>query len=288
MDKVLVTGGNGFVGRALVAKLQRAGHGVVSLSSEDGVVENEATFRRLAGAGFSWAFHLAGRTYVPESWKDPVGFCRVNSLGTANVLEYCRSEGVALTYVSAYLYGQPTSLPIGEDSPIKPNNPYALSKVLAEKICEFYASVHRIPVTVLRPFNVYGAGQDGRFLIPSLVSQVLYSETIPVQDLLPKRDYVFIDDLVEALMLTIGRHSGYAVYNIGSGSSLSVRELIDVIQSVARTSKKIVSAQARRPNEIDDVVANISRAEANLNWRPKHSFEQGVRKILDASPGRQA
>jgi len=287
MGSVLVTGASGFIGTMLAASLEGAGHRVIRLSSADGAIDDPATLRRFEGTGVSRVFHLAGKTYVPDSWSDPVAFCRVNALGVANALEFCRAAGIPVTYVSAYLYGQPDALPIREDAPVRPNNPYALSKFLGEKVCEFYASVHRLPVTVIRPFNIYGPGQALHFLVPTILHQALHDDTISVQDLRPKRDYVFVEDLVEALLLTMDRAEGYDVYNVGSGASLSVREIIDTIQSIAGTSKRVVSAEVRRMHEIDDVVADTSRARSRLNWRPRHSFEQGIRKMLQTA-GRSA
>lgn len=283
VSKVLVTGASGFIGRALVAALERKGHEVVRLTSKDGEIDDPNKFKKLSNIGVLWVFHLAGRTYVPESWEDPLGFCRVNVLGVANVLEFCRTQGIPITYVSSYLYGEPESLPITENSPVRPNNPYALSKWLAEQICEFYSAVHGLPIIVIRPFNVYGVGQDELFLIPSVVRQALFGDAITVKDLQPRRDYVYLDDLVEALMLTMGKPDGYRVYNIGSGMSLSVREIIDVIQAVAHTNKKVVCTNVTRPNEINDVVADISRVRQDLGWYPRHSFSDGIRKIIQAA-----
>lgn len=284
MTRVLVTGASGLIGRALVRRLESDSIEVIGLNSGLGDIGNPDTLNAIGGEAVDRVFHLAGRTYVPHSWDDPVQFLRVNTHGTATVAEYCRKNAIPLTYVSAYLYGKPERLPIPETAPIKPNNPYALSKYLAEQICRFYADMHKTAITVIRPFNVYGVGQDEKFLIPTIIKQVRSSDVIRVKDLKPKRDYVYLGDLVEALILTLNHTAGYRVYNIGSGTSLSVAEIVDVIQSVANTQKRVVSDDEDRTNELDDVVADIGKASRELGWFPRVAFQQGIEKILQAEP----
>jgi GDP-4-dehydro-6-deoxy-D-mannose reductase len=179
------------------------------------------------------------------------------------------------------LYGLPDCLPVNEICIPKPNNPYALSKYLAEQMCEFYATHHGIHVTVIRPFNLFGPGQKEHFLIPHIVNQVMARRAIHVMDPEPRRDYIYIDDLVDALLRTMGRAGGgYNVFNIGSGSSLSVREMISVIQSVARTELSVVSSGEGRCNEIDDVYADIDKAQTELGWAPCLTFVQGIEKLM--------
>ena len=260
MSKILITGATGFIGRALFAKLKVQGYETILIGSADGDIASKDTLNKVANSDISHVFHLAGKTYVPDSWAHPEEFFRTNVLGTTNILEFCNSRSISITFVSAYIYGHPEILPIKENSIIRPSNPYALSKRLAEEVCEFYAEVHGLAITAIRPFNVYGVGQDEKFLIPSIIRQALYEEKIIVQDLVPKRDYVFLEDLLVGLLATLQCNKGYRVYNVGSGYSLSVREVIDIIQDVAKTQKEIVSEKKVRSNELMDVVADVSKA----------------------------
>lgn len=282
MNKILVTGANGFIGSALAARLKSQSFDVIAISSADGDIANPKTLEKFIHSDISHVFHLAGKTYVPESWNNPVEFFRTNLLGTTNVLDFCKIRGMTMTYISAYVYGHPETLPIKEDSRISPSNPYALSKRLAEEACEFYATVHNLPVTTIRPFNVYGIGQDLNFLIPTIIRQALDAEAIVVQDLLPRRDYVYLEDLLTALLATIKKKQGYNVYNVGSGYSLSVQEVIDVIQDVAGTQKEIICNVTTRANELMDVVADISKAKNELGWYPEYSFRSGIENIIHA------
>src|SRR6202011_2766469 len=106
------------------------------------------------------------------------------------------------TLVSSYMYGHPERLPIPEDHPLRASNPYSHSKLLAEQITRFYQESFGVPVTIVRPFNLYGPGQSEDFLIPTLIRQALAqdSNAIVVADLTPKRDYIYIDDVVDLLV----------------------------------------------------------------------------------------
>lgn len=281
MNKILVTGASGFIGMALTERLKALGHDVKTLYSRNGDIADRNTFEKFERGSVEHVFHLAGKTFVPDSWENPQLFCHTNVLGTVNVMEFCRKHQIPITFVSAYVYGHPDSLPISENNAICPSNPYALSKRLAEEVCEFYARAYNLPVTVIRPFNVYGIGQSESFLIPVIVSQALdKGEEIIVKDLAPKRDYIYLEDLVMALLATLKEPNGYRVYNIGSGASLSVQEVINVVQDVLGTNKKVVCANLARSNELMDVVADISKAENELGWHPYFSFHEGIENLI--------
>jgi nucleoside-diphosphate-sugar epimerase len=276
----LVTGARGFIGRALVHRLESEGHSVIGLSTRNGDISEQATLHPYRGSEIQHVFHLAGRSFVPQSWSEPIEFHRVNTAGTLNVLEFCRERRLSLTYVSAYLYGQPLTQPIREDHPLVPNNPYGLSKMLAEIACEFYARTHDLKITVIRPFNVYGFGQNESFLIPIILRQILSADEVRVQDLAPKRDYLYIDDLIELLLATLNAPPGYNVYNAGTGSSLSVADVIAVTQAQAGTSKPARCGESVRAYEIPDTRADIEKARSELGWSPRYNFRDGIGTIV--------
>lgn len=280
MKNILVTGAGGFIGQRLVSVLKDSGYEVYGLSSKDGDIADPLTLTPFYGTQIEFVFHLAGRTYVPDSWRDPASFQRVNVTGTLNILELCRSRKIPLTYVSAYLYGIPDKLPVEETDKVEPNNPYALSKFLAESLCRFYAASFDVPVTIIRPFNIYGIGQKAHFLIPEIIAQIKKGKSIKLKDLAPRRDYLYLDDLVEALVRTINSKTGCRVYNIGYGSSLSVGEIVEIIQSVMGRALPIESENVPRINEISDVYADISKAKIELGWSPKYGFEEGIRETV--------
>lgn len=276
----MITGARGFLGSALSEKARREGCAVVALDAEQGDITDRGLFDRYEHESIDHVFHLAAKTYVPDSWDRPYQFYMTNVMGTGNVLELCRRRKLSLTYVSAYLYGQPETLPISENHPVRPNNPYAQSKYLAEQLCEFYARQYGVRTTIIRPFNIFGAGQNKVFLIPHIIEQVLHDDVIRVKDLTPRRDYVFVDDVVNALFLTIRPKQDLSLFNIGAGYSLSVKEIIDIVQNTLNCSKRIASDQTARKNEVPDVVADITKAREELDWFPRFSFKDGIAEII--------
>ena len=168
-NEILVTGATGFLGRHLVAALESQGRAVRIHSSAEGDIANCP----LPMDGVSHVFHLAARSYVPESWQNPHAFYHTNVMGTVNVLEHCRRNQAALTLISSYVYGQPQRLPIAEDHPLAATNPYAHTKILAEDTARFYEQRFGLALAIVRPFNLYGPGQGHSFLIPSILRQVL-------------------------------------------------------------------------------------------------------------------
>src|ERR1700677_701141 len=278
-NEILVTGATGFLGRHLVLALQSRNLGVRQHSSADGDIATCS----LPMDGVSHVFHLAGKSYVPDSWQNPQRFYQTNVMGTVNVLEHCRRNKAALILISSYVYGQPQRLPITEDHPLVAVNPYAHSKILAEDAARFYDQRLGVPLVIVRPFNIYGPGQRDSFLIPSIVRQVLDPsvEAVRVQDLEPKRDYLYVGDAVDLLLALLRRGVG-GVFNAGSGSSVSVGEIAALINQAAGISKPLVSNGERRPGEIMDVVADTSRAAAELDWRPRTSLAVGIAAVVAA------
>jgi len=278
MTEVLVTGADGFIGRHLSSKLRGLGLSVHELTRKDGDIADEKTWKQLPV--LDYVFHLASRSYVPDSWEETNGFMETNVMGTQRALEYCQKSGAAMTYVSAYLYGRPVRLPIREDDRLQPNNPYALSKFFAEELCKFYAGFHHVKVSIARPFNVFGSHQRREFLIPEIIEQVRCNDEIRLKDINPKRDYIYINDVVDGLIKTMETQENISVFNLGSGCSLSVAEIVEVIQRIANTNLPVISDSMVRPQEIADVRADISRAREELDWSPSYSFAEGIADMM--------
>jgi GDP-4-dehydro-6-deoxy-D-mannose reductase len=276
---ILITGSTGFIGKKLTEALTLEGHRVIRF---EGDIRDPKSYEKLNSQHIDHCFHLAALLFVPDSWVRPEDFVSVNVMGTEKILEFCRKKQVGLTFMSSYLYGAPEYLPIDEKHPVQTTNPYALSKHLGEQLCHFYAEHFKMNITVLRPFNIYGPGQDQKFLIPSLISQFLSGDdVIKVMDVKPKRDYVYIQDVISAMVKTMINPSGLEIYNIGSGYSYSVAEVINEISKLTNVRKTIHSSEEPRPNEIPETVAAINKAAEKLNWHPTTDFRTGLMNILN-------
>ena len=271
---VLVTGASGFIGRRLVAALRASAFdtrvSMARLDHED--VEAEPA---------DIVMHLAGLADVPDSWENPVSYYQTNVLGTLRVLDRCARAGSHLVYVSSYVYGTPTSLPISEGADRRPTNSYMHSKVLAEDCCSFYATEFGVGVLVVRPFNVYGPGQGSRFIIPTLIGQLLdpAAPHVEIADPRPRRDFLFVDDLVELLVqAATARAAG--VVNAGTGHSFSIEAIHDILQDLTGIQKPLRSSGVRRRGEVMDVVADIRSAGQLLGWQPSTQLRDGLRMTL--------
>lgn len=272
-----MTGADGFIGTHLVKALREAGYVVYTHSTLQGNIANCP----LNYVGVGHVFHLAARTFVPDSWSTPLSFYEVNLLGTVNALEFCRAHGASLTLMSSYVYGPPARLPISEDAPLCAFNPYSHTKILAEETGLYYRRQFGVPVTIVRPFNVYGPGQDRRFLIPKILAQAIDpgQDAIVVADLRPRRDYIFVADLIDLLMRTGFRREG-GIFNAGSGSSWGVGDVVAVVNGLLPLSKPVYGDGPTRPDEVLDVIADISRARNEFGWEPRVTLRDGLQETL--------
>lgn len=274
---ILVTGATGFIGRNLGRRLVELGHMVYPFSRSTGHdVIDKNSFAPFLEKGIDTVFHLAGLTFVPDSWMAAGMFYSVNTLGTQQVLEFCRWAQARMIYVSAYVYGIPQYLPIDEYHPVAPNNPYAHSKWLGEELCRFYAENMGVKSTILRPFNLYGPGQDDRFLIPTLLRQIRETGEIAVKDELPKRDYLHVNDFVEACRLAMMHDETFSIFNVGSGASHSVYQIIEMLRSGFRSDIPFNSLNEKRLNEIPDTVADIGAIRRSVGWSPKTTLRDEI------------
>lgn len=278
--RILVTGSNGFIGSRLIDILSEMGISVYKADLKSGVdLCDPQSFSKLPNIDI--LVHLAAIKSVPESFKDPWKFLMTNYSATLGALEICRKNNARMIHISSYVYGSPQYIPIDEDHPLSPHNPYAQSKKASEDLCYGYQRDFGVPVTILRPFNIYGAGLRDDSLIPSIIRQ-LPTGQIEMLDSEPKRDYLYIDDLCQAIIrtLTYVPH-GVETFNLGSGSSKSVLDVAKMIVSLSGFDVQIVDKHKRRKEEVMNCIADIDKATNLLGWVPTWSMERGLKTILE-------
>ena len=277
-----VSGSEGFVGKQVCKLLAGEGHEVLHIDITNGMDLCDARIIDAIGR-FDCFIHLANLVYVPASYEDPAKFYRVNYLTTLNALELCRKYGSRLVYISSYIYGAPQFLPVNENHPVCPFNPYAQTKVICEKLCEGYHRDFGIKVSIVRPFNLYGVGQTGKLLIPEIFSQLKSgAKQIHLRAASPRRDYVNVRDLARAIVACANDQSSYDVYNVCSGESVSVREITDIINKHLKNKVEFVFSESDRPNEVDETRGTYDRLRLLLGWQPSMTFEEGIKEIIEA------
>ncbi|MDD4961969.1 MAG: NAD(P)-dependent oxidoreductase [Candidatus Marinimicrobia bacterium] len=280
--KIIITGSSGFIGGHLTSFLSGAGYDVIEADITSGCdVTKWDDVAQLPAA--EYVVHLAAITHVEKSYQMPRGMYTVNIQGTLNMLEYCRVQKASMIFNSSYVYGQPKYFPIDEEHPLESFNPYSQSKIIGEKLCQSYYRDFQVPAIIFRPFNIYGRNQTPNFLIPGIIEQIRNKQTITLQNPHPKRDYVYIDDLMQAYLMAIrsGRKSAYDIYNIGTGKSYSAKEIAEKIVALSKIKAEIRFSGASRKSEVLDTVADAKKIREQLGWSPGFSLEDGLKDLLN-------
>ncbi len=305
---VLVTGGTGFAGGWLVHRLLELGADVVCIVRDwvprspllQGELPNNVTVvfgdvrdqplleRALGDYEIELVFHLAAQTIVPIANRNPVETFDTNIRGTAALLEACRRspqvQGIVVAS-SDKAYGEQAQLPYREDMPLTPLHPYDVSKACSDLIARSYAATYELPVAVTRAGNFFGGGDlNWSRLIPGTIRSVLRGRRPVIRsDGTPRRDYVYVEDAVEAYLLLArsvadGRVRGEAV-NISYERPLTVRQVVDAILAEAGVELEPVT-EGVAAHEIQNQYLDATRARRELGWSPAFDFDEGLRRTV--------
>jgi GDP-4-dehydro-6-deoxy-D-mannose reductase len=311
----LVTGARGFVGRHLVAALQAAGDTVHGLDVPAGAGTHDPDWlqhhRRLgegsAGAAdglatlladgsYAAVYHLAGQSSAAASFADPAGTIRANLLGALEILEAMRLLAAAghpaprlLLVGSAEEYGGAATAerPCRETDPVLPLSPYATSKAAATQLGLQYHRSFGIPVLVARSFNHTGPGQDARFVFPSFAAQIAACEAgrqrpvLRTGDLSPVRDFLDVRDVVAAYRALIVRGRPGRIYNVCSGSPLTIGEGLQILLGLSRIEVRLEQDAARlRPVEVPYLVGDPATLRRGTGWQARYTLQETMRDLL--------
>lgn len=281
--KIMVTGSNGFIGKHLVMRLLLLNHEVYEIDKTEG---NDLTkVDCLSGIDdkIDIVYHLAAKVFVPDSYNYPRDFYYDNIVSTLNVLEFARKSNAKFIYQSSYMYGPPKYLPIDEIHPVFAYNPYANSKLICEELCNGYHRDFGLQTFILRPFNVYGPGQTGNFLIPEIVKGA-HEGKISLKDPHPKRDFLYIDDMVNALLSLIDYKGNHRLFNVGYGDSYSVSELSNMVRGFSKKPVEVTFSNQKRVSEVNDLVCDNGLIRQETGWEPLMSIKQGLRLTYERFP----
>ena len=305
--RVLVTGGEGFIGSHLVERLVHEGAEVRTLvqynpfgrfgwldpavHGEVRVIPGDVRDAGRVGEavdGCEVVFHLAALIGIPYSYVAPESYVQVNVEGTSNVALACRTTGVSrLVHTStSETYGSALRVPIDEDHPLRPQSPYSASKIGGDMMALSYWHAFELPVAVVRPFNTYGPRQSTRAVIPTILTQLHGGATeIRLGATAPTRDFNYVDDTVSGFLAVAAcdRAVG-SVVNIGSGREVSIGDLVALlIRTTGSSAEVVVDPDRVRPagSEVDRLLCDNTRAREWAGWTPEVSLEEGLRRTSD-------
>lgn len=305
--KILVTGGAGYIGSMMTKKLIDGGFEVVVVDNLErgnrNVVHEKALFEQ--GDVNSEQFmenifrkhtveaviHFAGYISMGESMENPGIYFRNNVDGALTILECMRRHNVNNFIFSstAGIYGNPTKVPIPEDHPTMPTNPYGESKLMVEKILSWYQKIYDINFVALRYFNAAGAALDGSLgedhhpethIIPNIINAALtnleftlFGDDYPTPNGTCIRDYIHVIDLVETHLLAfekLKKENGGFFYNVGTGKGYSNKEVVEIVKKISGVDFK-VNISKRRPGDAEILIADPTKIKNELGFAPEHS-----------------
>jgi len=302
--RALVTGGAGFIGSHIVEELLRGGASVRVLDNfSSGKRENLEAFHgdleilegdlrdseaiKAATRDVELVFHLAAFISVPQSMLDPEECFATNVAGTVTLLEAARRAGVHKVVLSSStaVYGNPDKFPTGEETPLRPLSPYALSKQVNELYARLYTHTFNLPVTALRYFNVYGPRQRPDSAYAAAISiftrQLVNGEPITIYgDGKQSRDFIFVKDVVRANMQASESDSAGEAFNICTGCETTLLDLLETLSEVSPHQPQ-VRFEAQRPGDVYRSIGNPDKAAAILDFRAGTSLAKGLAQTME-------
>lgn len=310
MEKVLVTGSDGFIGSHLVELLVREGRRVRALVlynsfnswgwldrvPKDILAEIEIwpgdvrdpNGVRKAVQDMQTVYHLAALIGIPFSYHSPDLYVDTNIRGTLNILQACRDHDVSRVAVTSTseVYGTAQYVPMDEKHPLQGQSPYSASKIGADKIAESFYLSFGLPVITVRPFNTYGPRQSARAVIPTIITQVLQgSGRVKLGSLHTTRDLNYVEDTCRGFLALAGCDQAVGkTVNIGAGREISVGELAPMIAKLMNRDLEIVTDDERkRPadSEVERLLCDNRLMKSLTGWEPSVSLEEGLRRTID-------
>ena len=289
--KVMVTGGSGFIGSHLIKKLLELQVKVDNFDLSLGFdIQNSKQLKMYIKKEYDAVFHLAGFSGSVISNKDQVKSFRINSLATVNLCELiCKySPRTKLVLSSSRLeYGNPQYLPVDENHPTIPTSAYGLSKLIATQMAQNYHKRDNLDVTIFRTSNVYGPHQSSEFggynVINHFIDLAKEDKTLTIYGQgEQERDYLYVDDLIEAFLLSLTPKSAGRIYNLGYGKGIKFIEMAKlIIKIVGRGNLKFVKwPQDFKKVETGSYVSDITKIREDLGFIPRITFEKGIQKNL--------
>ncbi|WP_020484848.1 NAD-dependent 4,6-dehydratase LegB [Methylomonas sp. MK1] len=307
MNKVLVTGADGFIGSHLTEMLVARGFQVRALAQynsfnnwgwlEDVVCKDQIEvicgdvrdpqFCRLACRDVDTVFHLAALIAIPYSYQAPDSYVDTNIRGTLNICQAARDNGVGrvIHTSTSEVYGTAQYVPIDEKHPLQPQSPYSASKIAADAMAMSFFNAFNLPLTIARPFNTYGPRQSARAVIPTIITQIANGKKqIQLGDVSPTRDFNYVEDTCRGFIALAESDKAIGeTVNIGSNFEISVGDTLNLIKRIMASDVEfLVDEQRLRPekSEVNHLWCDNSKIKQLTDFAPQVSLEEGLRRTV--------
>ena len=314
MNKILITGADGFIGSHLTEELVKKGNKVKAFAYYNSfntwgwldtlpkdIMKEVEVFTgdirdpngvREAMKGMEEVYHLAALIAIPFSYHSPDTYVDTNIKGTLNVLQAARDIGISRLLITSTseVYGTAQYVPIDELHPFQGQSPYSATKIGADRLAESFYRSFNMPITIVRPFNTYGPRQSARAVIPTIITQLLSGkEEIELGSLTPTRDFNFVKDTANGFIeiaksdKTIGEE-----INIATQEEISIGELAqELIRQINPNARIICDEQRLRPekSEVNRLLGSNEKIKKLTNWKPNYTFEQGIAETVEFFKG---
>ncbi|WP_309493768.1 SDR family NAD(P)-dependent oxidoreductase [Candidatus Hecatella orcuttiae] len=303
-EKVLVTGGAGFIGSALTRELLKKGANVIVYDNflygdKSNLSEIHESIQIINADILSWkiydtikkhkvkyVFHLAAEPFIPYCYDNPEKFFDVNVKGTMNVLMACKTLDVEriVHFSSSEVYGTAQYVPMDEKHPTLPLSTYAVSKLAADRLCFVFHYEHNIPVIILRPFNCYGPRETQPYVIPEIVSQLSRGNVVKLGNVNAKRDFTYVEDIAKgAVNVMEAEIPDGEIINLGSNKTYSIKEIAYLVGNlIGYDDIKIEIENLRlRPRDVTLLQCDYSKAKTYINWEPEVDIREGLKRTIE-------
>lgn len=310
MDKVLITGADGFIGSHLTEMLLEEGYDVKAFAYYNSfntwgwldtlpkkILNEIEVFTgdirdpngvRESMKGIDQVFHLAALIAIPFSYHSPDSYVDTNIKGTLNVLQAARDLGTSRILVTSTseVYGTAKYVPIDENHPYQGQSPYSATKIGADRLAESFYRSFNMPITIVRPFNTYGPRQSARAVIPTIITQLLAGqEKIQLGSLSPTRDFNYVKDTANGF-IEIAKSKGTIgeEINIATQNEISIGQLAEeLIRQINPSAEIICDEQRLRPekSEVNRLLGSNEKIKRLTNWQPNYTFEEGLAETIE-------
>jgi len=290
MEKVFVSGSDGFLAGHVIKELNSRGYMVIPFDNYTDKRQDVRDYKAVETMmdDVDYVCHLAASPYIPWGYDAPQHFFETNANGTLNILQAAIDRDIRIVYWStSEVYGtsQHPDKPMDENHPLNPHSTYAASKLAGDRLCYTFHKEHDIDVTVMRMFNNYGPGETWPYVIPEIIEQLSKGTTLHLGNINAMRDFTYAEDGARASVdvMECTALSGQAV-NVGSGISYSVKYLADLLAEIMRPGERVnilTDENRLRPHDVDKLLCNPGKLEFFTGWRPSVGIREGLEKTVE-------